>query len=317
MRKRFVSLVVAAALSCSLTGMVPAAGAAAVDTSTSAGTLAWVNTGGFFLNGKQVPQMTLMNVNGVPYCTVKYFFENVLASAKVYWANNGSNVTGTTACGESLTLLAQPGSQNMYVNGQSVFVPNGIKIKNGYTMAPIVQLAAVFAGSSVSYDGALNAYVVTTGAYLAGTGSQSAAAGSVQPVAAGQPAAVAANSWQSSGYYDPQALDLIARVINAEAGNMSMEGKVSVGNVIMNRVASSEFPNTVYEVLYQRNQFTVVNYPSFQRTPSAESVAAAKLAMDGVNYVPGAMFYNVTGLRTWASRNRPFLMSFGGHDFYR
>lgn len=305
MRKRFVSLLLTVVLFCSAVCVVPSAAAA------SAGTLTWTDAAsGVYLNGRQVSQMTLMNVNGVPYCTVKYFFENVLASAQVYWANNGSNVKGTTACGESFTLLAQPGSQTMYVNGQSIYIPNGIKILNGYTMAPIEQLANVFSGSQVGYDWNLNVYVVTTGAYLAG----SASAGAAQTTTVQTVQATAA---AGSGYYDPQALDLIARVINAEAGSMSMEGKVSVGNVIMNRVASSEFPNTVYGVLYQPNQFTVVNYASFQRTPSAESIAAAKQAMDGVNYVPGAMFYNVQGLNTWASRNRPYLTTFAGHDFYK
>lgn len=312
MCKRFVSLLVAVVLTFSLMGM--AAEAAAWDATAGTAALTWVDAAsGFYLNGKQITNMKLMNVNGVPYCMVKYFFENTLATAKVYWANNGSNVKGTTANGESLTLLAQPGSQYMYVNGQSVYVPNGVKIKDGYTMAPIDQLAAVFSGSSTSYDWSLNAYSVTTGAYLAGSTAQAA------PVVV-QPAVTdtaAAGGYQASGNYDPQTLDLIARVINAEAGSMSLKGKVSVGNVIMNRVASSEFPNTVYGVLYQRNQFTVVNYASFQRTPSEESVLAAKMALDGVNYVPGAMFYNVSGMRTWASRNRPFLMSFEGHDFYR
>lgn len=303
MYKRFVSLLVAVVLTCSLTGMVTAADAAA----TGTGALTWVDAAsGFYLNGRQITNMKLVNVNGVPYCMVKYFFENCLATANVYWANYGSNVKGTTVNGESLTLLAQPGSQYMYVNGQSIYVANGIKIQDGYTMAPIEQLAAVFSGSSTYYDWNLNVYVVNTGAYLAGSTAQTA------PVAD----TTATGAYQPSGSYDPQALDLIARVINAEAGSMSLEGKVSVGNVIMNRVASSEFPNTVYGVLYQPNQFTVVNSTRFQHTPSAESVTAAKLAMDGVNYVPGAMFYNITGMRSWASQHRPYLMTFLGHDFY-
>lgn len=307
MCKRFVSLLVAVVLTCTLAGMATTADAAADTT----GALTWVEaSGGFYLNGKQITNMKLMDVNGVPYCMVKYFFENSLATAKVYWANSGSNVKGTTANGESLTLLAQPGSQYMYVNGQSVYVANGIKIKDGYTMAPIEKLAAVFSGSSTYYDWNLKAYVVTTGAYLAGSAAQTAAA--VQPTNT-----AAAGGYQPSGNYDAQAVDLIARVIDAEAGSMSLEGKVSVGNVIMNRVASKEFPNTVYGVIYQRNQFTVVNSARFQNTPSAASVTAAKMALDGVNYVPGAMFYNVTGMRTWASQNRPYLMTFQGHDFYR
>lgn len=321
MCKRFVSLVLSAVLACSLVaGMVPAADAAAAPSYTAS--IVWTDAAkGMSLNGKVLSTMPLMNVNGVPYCSVKYFFENCLASAKVYWANYGSNVKGTTASGESLVILAQPGAQYMQVNGQSVYVPNGIKILNGLTMVPIEQLAAVFQGSACSYDWGSNVYVVVTGAYLAGSAVQPAV--SYQPDASSssyyQPAATAASYsyYQPSGYYDPQALDLIARVINTEAGSMSLEGKVSVGNVIMNRVASPEFPNTVYGVIYQRNQFTVINSARFQLAPSEASLTAAKMALDGVNYVPGAMFYNVSGMRTWASRNRSYLMTFAGHDFYR
>lgn len=270
------------------------------------GSITWTNAArGMTLNGRQLSSMPLMNVNGVPYCSVKVFFENALASASVVWANNGARVTGTTAGGEQLVLAAQPGSQYMQVNGQSVYVPNGVKILDGLTMAPIEQLAGVFQGSSVSYDWTLNVYVVNTGTYLSSAAYQ-------QPVSNG----AAAGGYQSSGVYDAQALDLIARIINAEAGTLPLEGKVAVGNVIMNRVASSEFPNTVYGVIYQPNQFTVINHASFQRTPSEESIQAAKMVLDGVNYVPGAVFYNVSGLNSWASRNRPYLTTFMGHDFY-
>ena len=160
-----------------------------------------------------------------------------------------------------------------------------------------------------SYDWGTNLYVVTTGAYLAAASYQVQ-----QPSTAVQ--TTSTTYYQPAGYYDSQALDLIARIINSEAGSMSLEGKVSVGNVIMNRVNSAEFPNTIYGVIYQPNQFTVVNTNRFYATPSDQSVAAAKMVLDGVNYVPGAVFYNVSGLNTWASRNRTYLMTFAGHDFY-
>ena len=306
MSRRFLHGLLALALTVGLVASVPSAGAVS---SAAAPSITWTNAArGMTINGKQVASMPLRNVNGVPYCAVKFFFESVLASSNVYWANNGSNVKGTTAYGETLTLFAQPGSQYMQVNGQSIYVPNGVKMYDGYTIAPIEQLAAVFQGSVCSYDWGTNLYVVTTGAYLAAASYQVQ-----QPVTTAQ---TAATYYQPVGYYDPQTLDLIARIINSEAGSMSLEGKVSVGNVIMNRVNSPEFPNTVYGVIYQPNQFTVVNTNRFYATPSDQSIAAAKMVLDGVNYVPGAVFYNMSGLSSWASRNRPYLMTFAGHDFY-
>lgn len=306
MSRRFLHGLLALALTFGLVASVSSAGAASYNAAAS---ITWTNAArGMTINGRQVASMPLRNVNGVPYCAVKFFFESTLTSANVYWANSGSNVKGTTAYGESLTLFAQPGSQYMQVNGQSVYVPNGIKMYDGYTIAPIEQLAAVFQGSVCSYDWGTNLYVVTTGAYLS--------TASYQPQQTNTAVQTANTTYQAAGYYDPQALDLIARIINSEAGGMSLEGKVSVGNVIMNRVNSAEFPNTVYGVIYQPNQFTVVYTNRFNATPSEQSVTAAKMVLDGVNYVPGAVFYNVSGLNTWASRNRPYLMSFAGHDFY-
>lgn len=310
MCKRLLHGLLALALTIGLVAAAPPASAAS---NAAAPSITWTNAAkGITINGKQVASMPLRNVNGVPYCAVKFFFESVLTSPNVYWANKGSNVSGTTAYGEKLTFFAQPGTQYMQVNGQSIYVPNGIKMYDGYTIAPIEQLAAVFQGSVCSYDWGVNLYQVTTGAYLSTASYQ-------QPAAASTYQQTAANtaSYQPAGYYDAQALDLIARIINSEAGSMSLEGKVSVGNVIMNRVYSSEFPNTVYGVIYQPNQFTVVNTARFSANPSEQSIAAAKMVLDGVNYVPGAVFYNVSGLNSWASRNRTYLMSFAGHDFYK
>ena len=56
-------------------------------------------------------------------------------------------------------------------------------------------------------------------------------------------------------YYDQEDLFWLSRVIYAESGNQPLEGKMAVGNVVMNRVASPIYPNTVEGVLAQKNQF--------------------------------------------------------------
>src|SRR5699024_12370625 len=69
----------------------------------------------------------------------------------------------------------------------------------------------------------------------------------------------------------------ISRLIYAESGNQPLEGKIAVGNVVLNRVASPLFPNTVADVIYQPNQFSPAGSGHLSRTPNAESVVAAKL----------------------------------------
>lgn len=91
-------------------------------------------------------------------------------------------------------------------------------------------------------------------------------------------------------------LDLLAAIIYCEAGNQSYEGMVAVGAVVMNRVNSSSFPNTISEVIYQSGQFT----PAYSGTltsalangvPSA-CYEAASAAINGENPVGGALYFN-------------------------
>ena len=88
--------------------------------------------------------------------------------------------------------------------------------------------------------------------------------------------------------------------------------------MVLNRVASSTFPNTVKEVIYQKNQFTPVRNGTINLEPNAESVVAAKLCLDGANTAANALFFlnPKTASNSWAARNRPYLMTIGAHAFY-
>jgi len=110
----------------------------------------------------------------------------------------------------------------------------------------------------------------------------------------------------------------LSRIIYAESGNQSLDGKIAVGNVVLNRVASPRFPNTVYEVIFQRNQFTPAMTGSINRTPSAESVIAAKLCLDGANTAGDALYFVNPNMSpySWASRNRPYVATIGAHAFF-
>ncbi len=92
-------------------------------------------------------------------------------------------------------------------------------------------------------------------------------------------------------------LVLIAALIYCEAGNQPYEGKVAVGAVVLNRVRSGRFPNSVESVVYQRGQFTpamtgkLARVISSNRIPSA-CYEAAQDALNGANPVGSAMFFN-------------------------
>ncbi|NLY71042.1 MAG: peptidoglycan-binding protein [Clostridiales bacterium] len=90
-------------------------------------------------------------------------------------------------------------------------------------------------------------------------------------------------------------LDLLARLITAEAQLEPYEAKVAVGAVVMNRVKSKEFPNTIKEVIYQNidgyPQFTPVVNGWINKPSSAESKKAAKEALNGRDPTNGALYY--------------------------
>ena len=102
----------------------------------------------------------------------------------------------------------------------------------------------------------------------------------------------------SNDYTNYSDLDLIAALIWCEAGNQPYDGMVAVGSVVMNRVASSSFPNTVAGVLNQPGQFYPASSGTLQKTIEAgindTCYSAARDAMNGVQPVPGALYFNTS-----------------------
>lgn len=121
--------------------------------------------------------------------------------------------------------------------------------------------------------------------------------------------------------YSDDDLYWLSRIIYAEARGESYAGKVAVGNTVLNRVSSSEFPNTVAGVVFDTKygvQYTPAANGTIYNTPDAESVNAAKDALNGVNYVGDSLyFYNHnTAPNAWASKNRPYYTTIGNHTFH-
>ena len=124
-----------------------------------------------------------------------------------------------------------------------------------------------------------------------------------------------------SEFYREDEVFWLARIIHAESQGEPLAGKILVGNVVMNRVASREFPDTIYSVIFDRKwgvQFTPVANGAIYNTPNAESVLAAKLVLDGYTLSREAMYFlNPREAQNfWVPANRPYLMSVGCHDLY-
>ena len=84
---------------------------------------------------------------------------------------------------------------------------------------------------------------------------------------------------------------LLARLIYGEARGESYTGQIAVGAVVMNRLRSSSFPNTISGVIYQPYAFTAVNDGQINLTPNDQAYRAAKEAMNGYDPSYGALYY--------------------------
>ena len=113
-------------------------------------------------------------------------------------------------------------------------------------------------------------------------------------------------------------LNLLARTVYSEARGEPYEGQVAVGAVILNRVKSSKFPNTVSGVIYQSGAFTAVNDGQIN-VPIAENSSvykAARDAMNGWDPTGGCIYYfnpnTATNKWIWS---RPLVKVIGKHRF--
>ncbi|MDR3209481.1 MAG: cell wall hydrolase [Oscillospiraceae bacterium] len=187
-----------------------------------------------------------------------------------------------------LELSAAAGEAYVVANGRYLYAPTGLLERDGEIIAPVRPLAAAF-GASVYWSGANRSVVVTRGD---------------RPLTAPP--------------YSEDDLYWMARIIKAEAGGEIFLGKLAVGSVIMNRVASPEFPGTVYGVIFDKRfgvQFTPAYSGAIHNTPSQECVVAAKLALEGVDIVGGSLYFSST-TACWAERNRARYGSIQNHIFY-
>ncbi len=101
---------------------------------------------------------------------------------------------------------------------------------------------------------------------------------------------VATNSSSNSKYSNSD-MQLLARCIYAEARGESYTGQVAVGAVILNRVKSSQFPNTISGVIYQKGAFTAVSDGQINLSPNQTAMNAAKDAVNGWDPTYGCLYY--------------------------
>jgi N-acetylmuramoyl-L-alanine amidase len=89
----------------------------------------------------------------------------------------------------------------------------------------------------------------------------------------------------------PTDLELLARLVTAEAGGESFQGQVAVASVILNRVEDGRFPRTITGNVFKRHEFESVSNGQIWRQPTPEAYRAAKAALRGWDPTSGARFF--------------------------
>jgi N-acetylmuramoyl-L-alanine amidase len=195
--------------------------------------------------------------------------------------------------GEGLAIEVTLGAQYMIANGRYLYIPDGCFTVDGSAMAPVRQLAKAY-GAQVAWDCATNTACVTSG----GTAIES-----------------------GDLFYNQDDLFWLSRIIFCESGAEVLDGQIGVGNVVLNRVQNPDYPDTVYDVVFDTRfgvQFSPIINGAIYRTPSELSEIAAKLVLDGARTVGDSLFFlnEAIATSTWICDNRSFVVTIGGHSFY-
>lgn len=124
-----------------------------------------------------------------------------------------------------------------------------------------------------------------------------------------------------------QDISILERIVEAEAGGEDQDGKLLVANVVLNRVSSEDFPDTVEAVVFQKSkgvtQFSPVSDGRYDSvTVSEDTVEAVKRALGGEDISQGALYFaarkiaDKTAMK-WFDEQLTYLFVHGGHEFFR
>ena len=109
---------------------------------------------------------------------------------------------------------------------------------------------------------------------------------------------------------------LLSRLVYAEARGESYKGQVAVAAVVLNRVASASFPNTISGVIYQTGAFSCVSNGSINKTPDSTAIRAALDALNGWDPTGGCLYYyNPKATKDKWIRTRTVKTVIGNHYF--
>ena len=223
-------------------------------------------------------------IDGVTYIRLREFSERL--GATVSW-NSDTRTAGVKT--SALTLSAKEDASSITANGRTLSCAHGVFLEEGRMYVPLRAVGTAF-GFETSWDA--SSFTATLIRYR-----------------------------EAIEGYSEDDLYWLSRIISAEAKGEPMSGKLAVGTVVLNRVKSRDFPNTIYGVIFDRNggvQFTPVANGEIYKAPDSDSIEAARRLLDGERTSTEILFFINVNIADsfWITENRKYVMTIGNHDFY-
>lgn len=261
-------------------------------------------TAGFAINDTDDNELKFINVyvgdydlvygaviGETTYIPLRAFCEILSDEIVVGWDDetDTASVEWTDLC-----ITATIGDCYFLANGRPLLAEEGVVTIGGSTYVPLNQFASVFS-YPVVYNEEREVYDVIIEDY--------------EPIES------------ADSFYNADDLYWLSRVISSEAGNQPFDGKVGVGNVVLNRVSDESYPSTVYGVIFDNKhgvQFSVTTTGAIYNSPNSDSVLAAKLCLEGISTVGDSLYFvNPYAADTgWFSRALTLVAQIGDHNFY-
>ncbi|MGE4276136.1 MAG: cell wall hydrolase [Lawsonibacter sp.] len=221
---------------------------------------------------------------GTSYMTLRTYA--ALSGCSLSWKNGTAYLTKS-----GLNLEAKPGQLYITVNGRVLYVKGGVRVVEGKMALPL-RVVAQATGAGLSWDPNTSTVKLST-------------RGAKAPVAS----------------YNEENLYWLSRVISAESRGESLLGQIAVGNVVLNRVKSNQFPNTIKSVVFDTKdgvQFEPTSIGTIYDPPTDSAVLAAKMCLEGADVVGGCMYFYAPSLSagTWIVSHCTYYMTIGCHRFY-
>ena len=243
-----------------------------------------------YLDGRRVLAGQVADIGGVTYVPVQRFAE-LFGSFKVTYEQKTERVT---ISGKNLFVEVMVGDRYITVNERIFYTGDKVISLGGWIFVPLRSMAKAMNATLTEKKGYYEAHLTS-----------------------GDTTSI---PW-ADDYYNATDLYWLSRIISAEARGEVFAGQIAVGNVVLNRVRSSSFPNTVKGVIFDTKygtQFSPVASGTIYNTPTASAVRAAKICLEGYTLSTRMIYFYNPSIATssWIGRTRPYIMTIGNHKFY-